>query len=192
MDHCGGLGPLLAGFKHAPLMRSRTEPLRIFGPGGLSDLIDRLNDINNYRLLQQSFHVEIVEIGELEKFEILPGIEAVALDTLHTYESHAIHIRDKETTLFYSADTGFDKRISALARNVDLLILECTFLKNKPVEKHLELAEAIYLINKAKSRRAMLTHFYPEWDAVNFSEEVEQHSPMCDMIEARDSLVIEV
>jgi hypothetical protein len=38
----------------------------------------------------------------------------------------------------------------------------------------------------------MLTHFYPEWDAVNFSEEVEQHSPMCEMIEARDSLVIEV
>ncbi len=192
MDHCGGLGPLLAGVKHAPQMKSRTKPLRIFGPRGLRDLIDRLNNVNNYRLLEQVFPVEIVEVIELEEFEILPDVEAVVMKTLHTDESHAIHIRNGDTTLVYSADTGFDKRISAFGRNVDLLILECTFLKNKPVEKHLELAEAIFLINKAKPKRAMLTHFYPEWDDVNFNKEVANHSPMCEVIEAVDGLVVEI
>lgn len=192
IDHCGGLGPLLAGTKHAEQMRSRTKSLRIFGPIGLRNLIDRLSNVNNYRLLDQSFPVGVVEIEELEKFEILPRVEAVAMKTLHTDESHAIHIRDGETTLVYSADTGFDKRLSAFGRNVDLLILECTFLKNKPVEKHLELAEAMLLINKAKPKRAMLTHFYPEWDDVNFDEEVVHHSPMCEVIEAVDGLEIEV
>jgi len=188
MDHCGGLGPLLAGFKHAPQVKVRTKPLRVFGPAGLRELIDRLSDVSNYRLLEQSFPVEIIKIEELEKFNILPGVEAVAMKTLHTDESHAIHIRDWRTTLVYSADTGFDKRISAFARNVDLLILECTFIKNKPVEKHLELAEAVYLIRQAKPKRAMLTHFYPEWDNVNFNEEIANQSPACEVIEAVDGL----
>lgn len=192
MDHCGGLGPLLAGFKHAPELRSRTKELRIFGPRGLRDLVERLDSVNNYRLLEQPFPVEVIEIAELEKFEILPGVEAVALDTLHTDESHAIHIRDSGTTLVYSADTGFDKRLVAFGRNVDLLILECTFLRDKPVDKHLELAEAMYLVNKAKPKRAMLTHFYPEWDDVNFEQELAKFAPLCEVIEAVDGLEIEV
>lgn len=192
MDHCGGIGPLLGGTKHAPQMKTRTKPLRIFGPAGLSDLISRLSEVNDYRLLKQPFSVEIVEIGELEKFEIVPGVEAVAMKTLHTDESHAIHIRDGETTLVYSADTGFDKQLSAFGRNVDLLILECAFVRDKPSEKHLELAEAIFLINKAKPTRAMLTHFYPEWDDVDFEAEIASHSPLCEVVEAVDGLVVEV
>jgi ribonuclease BN (tRNA processing enzyme) len=128
MDHCGGLGPLLAGTKHAPQMKSRTIPLRIYGPAGLRDLIDRMNAVNNYRLLKQSFPVEIVEIQELEKFNILPGVEAVAMKTLHTDESHAIHLRDGEKTIVYSADTGFDKRIAAFGRNALLSRMgQCEF-----------------------------------------------------------------
>lgn len=192
MDHCGGLGPLLAGFKHAPEMRSRKKALRIFGPPGLRALVDRMSDVYDYRLLKQTFPVEVIEISELKEFAVLPGVEAVALDTLHTDESHAIHIRDAETTLVYSADTGFDKRLVAFGRGVDLLILECTFLSDKPVEKHLELAEAMFLINAAKPKRAMLTHFYPEWDDVNFDEEIARFDPVCDVIEAVDGLEIEV
>lgn len=192
MDHCGGLGPLLAGTKHASQMRGRTKPLRIFGPRGTKDIVARFSEVNNYRLLEQPFPVEIIEIETLEPFTILAGVEATAMKTLHTPESHAIHIRDGDATLVFSADTGFREEIAALARGVDLFILECTFLKNKPVEKHLELSEAIYLIRKAKPQRAMLTHFYPEWDGVDFGAQVEKLSPTCEVIEAVDGLEIEI
>src|SRR5439155_13246961 len=39
IDHCAGLAPFLAGTKHAPGMKNRTKPLRIFGPSGLQALI---------------------------------------------------------------------------------------------------------------------------------------------------------
>src|SRR5688572_24021624 len=55
LDHIGGLAPLLAGTKHAEEMKKREKPLRIFGPAGLSSLLDRLSDANNYRLLEQPF-----------------------------------------------------------------------------------------------------------------------------------------
>ena len=188
LDHVGGLAPLLAGTKHAAQMNDRTKPLRIVGPTGLKKLLNALSDVNDYHLLEQPFPVEIIEIETLEPFEILPGIEATAMRTPHTSESHAIHIRDGEITLVYTADTGFDESLATLANRVDLFILECSFVKDKPAQKHLELAEAIHLIRKAKPKRAMLTHFYPEWDEVNFDEEVAKFSPMCEVIEATDGL----
>ena len=193
LDHCGGLAPFLAGTKHAEVIKERTKPLRIFGPNGLNRLIEGFNNVNNYRLLEQPFPIEIVEVAELEKFDILPGVEAVAMSTPHTDESHAIHLRDSDgKTLVYSADTGFTEVLGTFANAVDLLILECTFFNNKPIEKHLELAEAIYLIRKARPKRAMLTHFYPEWDEINFKEEIAKFEPLSEVIEAVDGLKLEL
>ena len=193
LDHCGGLAPFLAGTKHSEEMKQRTKPLKIFGPVGLKSLIARFDDVNNYRLLEQPFPVEVVEIEALEQFAILSGVEAVAMKTPHTPESHAIHIRERDNkTLVYSADTGFDVKIAAFANRVDLFILECSFVKDKPVEKHIELAEAAFLIRKAKPKRAMLTHFYPEWVDVNFNQEVAKFKPMCEVIEAVDGLRLDI
>ena len=177
LDHCGGLAPFLAGTKHSAEMKRRTKPLRIFGPLGLKDLLARLDAVNNYRLLEQPFPIEIIEIEALEPFEVLFGVEAAAMKTPHTDESHAIHLRDANAkTLVYSADTGFCKTVAAFANMVDLFILECSYLKEKPVEKHLELAEAMYLVRQAKPKRAILTHFYPDWDEVDFDAEVDRKS----------------
>jgi len=38
----------------------------------------------------------------------------------------------------------------------------------------------------------MLTHFYPEWDEVDFETEVAEFEPMCEVIEATDGLQIEL
>ena len=193
MDHCGGLGPFLAGTKHSVAMKGRAKALRIFGPEGTSDLLQKVSEVNNYRFFEQPFPVEVKEIEELEKFEILPGVEAVACKTPHTAESHAIHLRDSDgKTLVYSADTAFDEVVAAFANRVDLFILECTYVRNKPIKKHLELAEAMFLIRKAHPGRAMLTHFYPEWDDVDFEKEVARFDAPCEVIEAVDGLRLEV
>jgi ribonuclease BN (tRNA processing enzyme) len=193
IDHCGGLPAFLFGTKHTAASKERTRPLRIVGPVGLKRLLTRIDAVDNYGLLDQPFSVEIIEIEESEKFEIVRGVEAVAMSTPHTDESHAIHLRDAGgRTLVYSADTGFDEVVAAFANAVDLFILECSFVKNKPIKKHLELAEAIFLVRKAAPKRAMLTHFYPEWDKVSFEKEVAKFDPLCELIEATDGLKVTV
>jgi len=193
LDHCGGLAPFLFGTKYAPDMQNRKKPLRIFGAKGLRQLIEKFDKANDYGLLDQPFPLDIVEIEPLETFPILSDAEAVAISTPHTDESHAIHLRDVAgKTLVYTADTGPMDALAALARRVDLLVLECSFVKNKPVETHLELAEAIYLIRKAEPKKAVLTHLYPEWDGVDFNAEVKKFAPGCDVIEAKDGLRLEV
>lgn len=188
LDHCGGIAPFLAGTKHAQQTKNRTKSLTIFGPKGLKKLVESFNKANNYKLFRQPFPVEIIEVEPLEKFEILPGAEADTMKTPHTAESLAVRIREGKKVFVYTADTSFDKTLRTFARSADLFVVECSFFKNKPIKKHLELAEAMYLVRHAKPKRAMLVHFYPEWDAVDFKTEVEKFAPPCEVIEARDAL----
>ncbi|HKX83727.1 MAG TPA: MBL fold metallo-hydrolase, partial [Pyrinomonadaceae bacterium] len=187
LDHCGGLAPLLFSMKHAPETRSRSKPLRIFGPSRLRSLLDSFNDASDYRLFDQRFPIEIFEIESLETFSILDGVTAVPLKTPHTPESHAIHLRDSSGgTLAFTADTGYDLEIAAFARRVDLLLIECSFVRNKPVERHLELVEAIDLIRRADPVRAVLTHLYPEWDKIVLKEVTAEYSTKAEIELAYD------
>lgn len=189
LDHVGGLAPLLFGMRYARNTQERVEPLRIFGAAGLKRLIDDFDKAGNYKLFKQPFPLEVIEVEPLEKFDILPGVEAVALSTPHIDSSFAVHITDKSRqSLVFTSDTGFSETISAFASGVDLLVIECSFVKEKPVQIHLELAEAIHLIRRAAPNRAMLTHLYPEWDSVNFDKEVSRLSPGREVIEAVDGL----
>ncbi|MCY7374372.1 MAG: MBL fold metallo-hydrolase [Pyrinomonadaceae bacterium] len=192
LDHIGGLLPFLFGTKYAPETQAREKPLKIFGAKGLRNLIEKFDAANEYNVLKQPFPLEIIEVEPLEKFAILENTEAVAMDTPHTPESLAIHIKCADKTIVYSADTGFTKTLGTLARNADLLVLECSFFENKPVETHLDLSEAMYLIRYAKPKRAVLTHLYPEWDAVDLAAEVTKFSPPCEIIEARDGGTLEI
>jgi ribonuclease BN (tRNA processing enzyme) len=191
LDHIGGLPAFLFGTKYAPETQNRKKTLRIFGARGLKELLEKFDAANDYKLFKQPFPVEIIEVEALEEFEILPDVKAVALDTPHTAESLALHLRDTDDkTLVYTSDTGYTIVLGDFARNADLLLMECSFFKNKPVEKHLELAEAMHLARYAAPKKLVLTHLYPEWDEIDFAKEVEKFSPPCEVIEAQDGLLI--
>ena len=193
LDHCGGLAPFLFGTKYASETQKREKVLKIFGPKGLRKLIENFDKANDYGLFEQPFPVEITEVEPLEKFQILEDAKAVAAKTPHTPESCAIHIRDaNDKTLVFTSDTGVEKAIGAFARNVDLFVMECSFVKNKPVEKHLELADAMFLARYSQAKKIVLTHFYPEWDAVDFEKEIAKFSPVCEVIQASDGLILEI
>ena len=190
LDHAGGLAPFLFGTRNAPEMQTREKPLKIFGGKGLENLLKSFDAANNYKLFKQPFPLEIIEVEPLEEFEILQGVAADAMKTPHTDESLSIRIKAGGKALVFSADTGFEKAFRTFAKRVDLLVLECSFFKNKPIQKHIELEEAMYIIRHAKPKRAMLTHYYAEWDAVDFASEIKKFSPPCEVLEAKDGLQV--
>jgi ribonuclease BN (tRNA processing enzyme) len=142
--------------------------------------------------LEQPFPVELIEVQDGNKFLIFPGLRASTFSTPHTAESLAIRLTSANgKSLVYSSDTGFSELFADFARGVDLLILECSFRKNKPVEVHLELADAMQLISDCRPQTALLTHLYPEWDNHNVSGEAQALWPG-KTIEAVDGLRLEV
>ena len=127
LDHFGGLAPFLFSMKWAPQTQARTKTLRIAGPEGLRNLLYSINDANNYRLFSQPFNIEVFEIKPSAQFEILPGVAATTMKTPHTKESLALHLKDLDNKTFvYAGDTGYVEELAAFARNVNLLLMECS------------------------------------------------------------------
>ncbi len=192
LDHIGGLTPFLFGIKWAPQTQNRTKPLRIFGPNGLGEIVKAVNESNDYRLFEQPFAIEMVEVSPDTEFEILPGITANTLSTPHTEESLALRLKDEDSKLFvYTSDTGFSDDLAPFARDAALLLMECSFRRNKPIQKHLELADAMRVAHDCAPEKLVLTHLYPEWDDVDLASEAHGLWPG-ETIEAKDGLKLEV
>src|SRR5262249_50899120 len=95
LDHCCGLPAYLFATKYAPETQNRTKPLRVYGGRGIRRLVENLDRANDYGLFNQPFPTDVLEVEPLEKFEILPGVEAIAMKTPHKEESLAIRIEDR-------------------------------------------------------------------------------------------------
>jgi ribonuclease BN (tRNA processing enzyme) len=191
LDHAGGLAPFLFGARWAPQLRARQKPLRIFGPRGLAQLIHRVNDANDYKLFEQVFPIQIVEVEPGQDFEIFPGLGASAFSTPHTKESLAIRLTEAgDKSLVYSSDTGVSEQFIDFARDVDVLVLDCSFRRDKPIDTHLNLAEAMHVARECKPRTLMLTHLYPEWDTKNIVAEAKKLW-QGNIIESMDGLRLE-
>ena len=191
LDHIGGLAPFLFGIKHAAQTHERRKPLTICGHRGLKALFDAQDSAGTYRLLEQNFPVDIVEVVEGDAFQLLSG-NARVFKTPHKPESLAIRLDDEERSLCYTSDTGFDARIGEFAAFADLFIVESSFVTNKAVDTHLELADAMELISIARPKAALLNHLYPEWDGVEFEDLARGYSPPCEVLLAFDGMKIDV
>lgn len=164
LDHCGGLAPFLFGTKHAPETQGRTKRMLVFGPLGLRKLVEIFDSAYDYGLFKQPFPLEIVEVDADRKFEIA-GLTASFFSTPHTDDSHAIRFdADDGRSLVYTSDTGYSTNLAVFAHGVDLLLAECSFIKQTPVKIHLEAKDIVQMAKFANAERIVLTHFYPEWD----------------------------
>ena len=192
LDHVGGLAPFLFGTKYAPQTQARRKPLAIYGPRGLEKLFEGFDRAGDYRLRQQPFPLEFREVSPQESFDVLPRLGASTFKTPHTSESLALRLTDAAgASLCYTSDTGYTDELATFASGVDLFMMECSFWRQKPVETHLELKDAMRLAEGARPGRVLLAHLYPEWDSVDLSAEAAKLWPG-QTIEATDGLRLEV
>lgn len=191
LDHIGGLAPFLFCTRSSPQTQQREKPLKIFGPEGFVKILTAIDEANDYRLLKQPFPVVLAELKPTDEFELLPGVAASVFSTPHTKESLALRLKDKNgCALVYTSDTGYSEELAGFASGARLLLMECSFHENKPIQTHLDLAEAMQLTKLSEARRVVLTHLYAEWDGIDLAREARAHWPG-ETIEAVDGLRLE-
>jgi ribonuclease BN (tRNA processing enzyme) len=192
LDHVGGLAPFLFGTKYATRTVSRRKPLTVYGPRGLEKLLRRFDEAGDYKIFEQPFPLEVRELAPRSEFEPFAGLRGETFSTPHTSESLALRLTASDgASLVYTSDTGFTEALAGFARAADLLLMECSFFRSKPVKTHLELEDAMRLARLSGARRCVLAHLYPEWDGVDVAAEAAKLWDG-ETIEARDGLRLDV
>ncbi len=95
----------------------------------------------------------------------------------HPVLTYSVKVKDDNHTLVYSSDTGYSNNsLEKFAQGTDLLICETTFLTNQKgkEDNHLSTKEAGEIANKAKVKKLMITHTWPEIDKRLYLKETKQ------------------
>ena len=104
----------------------------------------------------------------------------------------ALRLKVEDSKLFiYTSDTGFSDDLAPFAEEAALLLMECSFRRNKSVQKHLELADAMRVAHNCAPEKLVLTHLYAEWDEVDLESEARALWPG-ETIGAKDGLTVEI
>ena len=112
-------------------------------------------------------NLETFTFVECEKIQEHPFIAGdtkfYAFRVDHCQDAFGFSLRTKDGTVVYSGDTRPCDAVVQAAKNVDLLIHECTLTDDLQHEararKHTCLSEAIDIVKKATPKRTIFTHF---------------------------------
>jgi ribonuclease BN (tRNA processing enzyme) len=157
VDHTADLSTFLfaSNFDVVP----RTKGLSVLGGQGLNDFYKSLLAVYPW-LLPKSYDISLHEMPEgiLRK----NGLTITTAHMVHNNESIGVRIEEDKSIVF-SGDTDYTESLMELAKETDLLVVECSFPERK-VNGHLNLAMLQKVVDQAKPTRVILSHLYPEWD----------------------------
>lgn len=86
------------------------------------------------------------------------------IEQFHGYKDHGYRLTLEGKTISYSGDCGLSEKSLELAKDADVLIHECSYLKGEPNAKiwgHVTPEEAAQIAKDSKAKKLILTHFDP-------------------------------
>ncbi len=113
----------------------------------------------------------------------------------HAHEDHSFRLTLEGKIISYSGDTGICENSKLLARNADLLIHECSYIKITDNWGHSDPELAAALAKEAGVKKLILTHFdasrYTDLEKRKWAED-EARKIFPNTVAADDNLVIEL
>ena len=95
----------------------------------------------------------------------------------HPVLTYSIKVKDNKNTIVYSGDTGYkNNTLEDFAKEADLFICETTFLKTQKgsIDNHLSTIEAGKIAKKARVKKIMITHTWPEINKKLYLKETKE------------------
>ena len=160
-DHTTDLIPFLFATKHTPGF-TRTKELEIYGPIGFREVFNKSVALYGAGMIEAEYQIKIRELRK-ERIE-LGSLQLETNWMNHSENAIGFRFEADGRTFVYSGDTDYCDEIIALARDADLLLLECSFPDQMKVRGHLTPTEAGRIAAAARVKSLILTHLYPPCD----------------------------
>ena len=190
-DHSGELVPFLFSNKYAG-ENPRELPLAIAGGRGISDFYKGLKAVYGHWMELGPGLSDIVEFdNSVREHREFRNFTVESMPVSHNPESIAYRITAGGKSFVYSGDTDFSENLVVLAENTDLLICESAFPDAMKAEGHLTPSLAGKIADRAKVKKLVLTHFYPQCDKTDVEKECRK-TYTGDLLLAEDLMRVDI
>ncbi len=168
----------------------RCKDLPITGPRGIRSFYNGLLSSYGDSIQVASCKVLVEEVWDSRiEYE---GLRLITKPLAHSDSSIGYRVESKaHKSLAYSGDTDYCQNVVELARDVDLLVLECSFPNEERVEGHLTPSLARRIAKESNARKLLLTHLYPICDEYDILAECKGGYEG-DVILAQDLMRLEI
>jgi ribonuclease Z len=155
-DHISDLLPLLWTVQ----IDGRKTPLKIIGPAGFRSVFQKLCECTN---TSDTFFTFPLTLSELPFGDSIDNVQTCRTD--HSIPTLAFRVHSNGRSICYSADTIYSPTVVELARDVDLLVHEATFLEDQvsiaELTRHSTSSMAGKAGKEANATRLALFHIPP-------------------------------
>lgn len=185
-DHIGDVPMLLFALQYG-MLPARTAPITIIGPRGLRERLQAMKQAFGNYVTDASFGVGVHEIAPDTPFQAGAAELSVAR-TRHTEESIAYRISTRDCTIGYTGDTGPCDDLGDFLYGVDELIAECSLPDEQALAIHLTPVSLAALARRARPRRLIVTHVYPQLDRAGVPGQLRAHGWGGETVVAADGM----
>ena len=156
-DHIGDLIPLIHALKITLGFR-REKPLYLIGPPGFPGFYEEC--VASVATAPKNFDIKVQEAQSALEFA---GLRVMTIPTVHSDKLNSIAYRFEQDgqTLVLSGDCDYDPGIVALAKDADILVIDCSFPDGLKVQGHLSAGECGRIAQEAGVHTLILSHLYP-------------------------------
>jgi len=180
-DHTGELVTLLFASKY-PNTYKRLKPFTIVAAEGFVNFYEKLKFAYGEWIELAPGLLRISELDTKGRDHLDCGLFDVdSLPMEHTDMSLAYRITGPNgKSVVYSGDTDLCDNLVTLAKGVDVLICDSALPDEMKVPGHLTPSLAGKIATQAGAKKLVLSHFYPECEAVDISEQCRKtyHGPL--------------
>jgi ribonuclease BN (tRNA processing enzyme) len=154
-DHFGGVPFLLC---HERYDGEREKPLRVFGPPGTRELIERTTDLFFPGIAPLPFPFEVTDLAPDEERDV-SGLKLRPFEVDHYSNGIAFGYRLvlADRTVVFSGDTGWTEALVRESRGADLFICECSSFERK-LDRHLSHLDLLANHDRIGARTTVLVH----------------------------------
>ena len=163
-DHTADMIPILFAMKNTPGFQ-REKDITITGPRGFSQVYETRSSLYERWINSPYYQIHLREVASSKAWEAAyDGFLVRSMPVLHSKNSVGYRVEEGGKALVFSGDTDYCESLIELARDADMLILECSTPDSEKVEGHLTPTLAGKIAAESKCRKLVLTHLYPACD----------------------------
>ena len=186
-DHINDLSAIIFANKYD--YPKRENDLSIIGPKGIRRFYESMEVLfPTLKAPPFSVNIQEVEIDQMRINDILVESRSLCHQDV---ECVGYRLEFEGKSIVYSGDTDYCDSLIELARESDLLVVECSFPDEFKIDGHLTASFAGLVARESGAKRLVLTHLYPICDQYDIRSQA-QKIYQGEIIVAEDLMKIEV